>query len=671
MIVHFMNKTFSIPATDANKTLYEILAPQSKIKLRVPCGGHGVCKKCTAIAVHDSECLASESLTLSPDELQNLLKSTHFDENSGKSAFPVLICKTPASGISDVYLPDYSELSGTDAIKTSNHTRGSAFSPLSVTVEVSLPKISPNNKKSTDEILREVLSLSSELHILAEFKEAIIEIPADVLSQVSRAMHEGKARILLVLSRIFPTVQSDETSYITVVKVHNSTNPALGLAVDLGTTTICAAIVDLSDGKVLGNRVFENPQRKFGADVISRMSYSSDSSSGASDLMFCLRDSICSNICSLLEQIDASFTTDDITFCTLAGNSVMEHMFAGIDTKSISTSPFTLPTKFGFTIKSSECTTAAGLTLAHPNAPIYLAPLPASYVGGDISFGVTYLVTSKPELASQNAIILDLGTNGEICVIRNGGELYNSTSKFYLAATAAGPALEGANIKYGLPAVDGAIYSVELNLDSGEFDLRTIADAPPRGICGSGIISAVAAALDAGLVTEYGRIRDDGEPENPAFTNVYSVFKRHISESESGKTAVYLSKNPPIQLTNSDIRQVQIAKSAIAAGTAVLVKLAELLFSSVDIIYLAGSFGGGINPEKAARIGLLPEVNGNTASITEAVGNTSAKGAIEFMINSAFRNNLSVFLTNLVYIELSSESSFTEKFVDEMLFPAP
>ncbi len=674
MLVHFMNKTITIPQPETDKPLYEVLSSMPEIKLHVPCGGHGVCKKCTALVVPSSDSQVMNKLDLPPEELQNLYNSTHLPKNSEKNPLPVLICQTSSANIAEVYLPDYTELTADSTFDNNDSAQKSAFSPLSIAVEVDLPRLTTDNKKSTEELLHEILLSSTEVHKLAGGKEIQIKFPFDVLSQVSRALKEEKARILLYLSRTFPQDSPDSIANITVVKAAaQSPAPPIGLAIDLGTTTVCATLVDLSDGKVLTSRVFENPQRKYGSDVISRMSYSSDSPSGTSDLMFCIRDSIYRNICSLMTELNShkgtACTPDDITYCAIAGNSVMEHMLAGVDTTSISAAPVTLPARFGCTVNSTALPTTASKTFTHPNAPVYLAPLPASYVGGDISLGAAYLLTTKPEFNSQNAIFLDLGTNGEICVIRNSANLDDSTKKYYLAATAAGPALEGANIKFGLPAVEGAIYSVEANARNSTFDLKTIGSAPPKGICGSGIISAAAAVLDTGLVTEYGRICDDGEPENENYAEIYPNFEHCLSENEAGKLAINLSDSPLIQLTDSDIRQIQIAKAAIAAGTSVLVACSELSFSSIDKIYLAGSFGGGINPATAARIGLLPQIDGKTASITEAVGNTSAKGAVEFMISNDFRKNLTDFMSNSTYIELSSDHSFTEKFVDEMLFP--
>jgi len=301
----------------------------------------------------------------------------------------------------------------------------------------------------------------------------------------------------------------------------------------------------------------------------------------------------------------------------------------------------------------------------HPNAPVYLAPLAASYIGGDITIGLAYLLNAHPESAYSSSLFLDLGTNGEICAISpvSDSEISNKP-RFLLAATAAGPALEGAHIKMGMSATPGAISRVSLPEDqAGEFAVSTISDSAPIGICGSGLIDAIACCLDTGLITEYGRICDDGEPEDEQYESVYPDFEDRISETDDGKLQISLTDS--VFLHESDIRQVQTAKAAIAAGSGTLLSAAGIEPDDLDAVYLAGSFGGGINPAASARIGLLPNVPANRV---KSVGNTSAKGAAGFMLHSEIRRSLNDIILNSKYIELSGSPEFTELYVDNMVF---
>jgi uncharacterized 2Fe-2S/4Fe-4S cluster protein (DUF4445 family) len=303
------------------------------------------------------------------------------------------------------------------------------------------------------------------------------------------------------------------------------------------------------------------------------------------------------------------------------------------------------------------------------NAPVYLAPLSASYVGGDITFGLAYLLTEKEGLDNTSSIFLDLGTNGEICCIntKNGGE----QPKYLFAATAAGPALEGAHIKMGMSATEGAICDVKITDGEEDFVCGTVGGSEAVGICGSGVISAVSAFLKTGLVTAFGRICDDGEAEDEAYEDIYPVYEHLIGEDDDGKLTIALSGD--VVITEGDIRQVQTAKAAISAGTSVLLSKAGVETEDVDSIFIAGSFGGGIDVSAAAHIGLLPgdavryTAEGAVENVS-AVGNTSAKGAAKFLFSKKFRENLSDVMANSAYIELSSDPSFTDEYVNGMLF---
>jgi len=346
---------------------------------------------------------------------------------------------------------------------------------------------------------------------------------------------------------------------------------------------------------------------------------------------------------------------------TVAGNSVMEHLFCGIPTDSISKAPFYMTTSFGCAYPAASVCKSV---FCHPNAPVYLAPLAASYIGGDITMGLAYLLEAYPQAKNDRSLFLDLGTNGEICVI--------SDKKFLLAATAAGPALEGAHIKMGMSAVSGAITGVKIPSEPfGEFEIRSIGSNSPSGnspigICGSGLIDAIACCLETGLITEYGRICDDGEAEDEAYEEMYQIFEQKISETDDGKLQIALTED--VFLHESDIRQVQTAKAAIAAGSQTLLSTADLTDDSLDRVYLAGSFGGGINPVSSARIGLLPNV---PPEIITAVGNTSAKGAAAFMLYPSVRNSLETVMNSARYTELSGSPEFNELYVDNMIFGLP
>lgn len=686
MKIHFMSQIINIES-EKEVSLYDVLSKCRGIKLHAPCGGRGRCKKCMVLAVFSESADGINSIDLSESELIELQNSAHLPDEYKNLAKPVLACLVKDSSlVTEVFLPDYNEMIGAGASDAKRECIVSKAVDLSdavsfvLKINLTLPTTaSPIN---TEENLKAAILNELASHNYAIPKKLHIRIPDKILSDTSLLLSNYKNELFITLSEEFPrnsTATPDDSNeiYFSAVKISEVMLPPIGLAVDIGTTTVCTALINLSNNELIMDKVFENPQRKFGADVISRMSYALENGkTGIEILKSAIHDAIRKNVSLILDDINAKhlFSEDlsisDITYATISGNSVMEHMFIGLDTSPISKAPFFLQTKFGFTYHASELLSGENSLLLNANAPVYISPLPASYVGGDISMGLAYLMTTRPEVLKENSLFLDLGTNGEICVIANNDNLYNSDKKLLLAATAAGPALEGAHIKHGLPALPGAIYSVEVDDENKLFAVKTVNDLKPIGICGSGIISAISSFLSTGLVTEFGRICDDGEPEDDIYEDIYPYFEKYLSESDEGKPVINLtisaenSSDDDICITDSDVRQVQTAKAAIAAGTSVLLSRAGLDAKNLDAIYLAGSFGGGINTVSATHIGLLPRINGKILS----VGNTSVKGSSLFMIDKSFRSKLNSIMNSSEYIELSSDPEFTNCFVDSMMF---
>lgn len=699
MKIHISGKTIDTgnlpnirptPSGNVMLTLYDmILASRTETgsapKLHSPCGGHLKCNKCTVCAVIDEEAFpdfSTEDYTifhrkLAPDEQSAYFDAMHVPADLRSRTVVCLACGMLAFPIiSDVYLPDPEEIRGasSDGVILPN----ASFIPVVLSKEIKLTRPTVENPIDIyTNLYTAIFSGESpvtassfgysdaDYTVISTISDEIVEFTARYLAaddcpmtmNVAVICSPGKARGTLNLNAA--VVLSIPPCSIT----HPGIIP-LGLAVDLGTTTIALSLWNLETGVQVSSKVITNPQRSFGADVISRMSYATEH--GYEQLMSTAHDAVRS---AVLEMLPAFSRTDNpenllnnILYVSVAGNSVMEHLFCGKPTDSISKAPFYMADSFGYSIPARDLLTSI---FCNPNAPVYLAPLAASYIGGDITIGLAYLLNARPECRCGSSIFLDLGTNGEICVISNGDDSSNSNNpKFLLAATAAGPALEGAHIKMGMSAISGAISRVNLPPDDkNDFEISTISDAAPIGICGSGLIDAIACCLDTGLITEYGRICDDGEPEDEEFEEIYQIFEHKISETDDDKLQIALTGS--VYLHESDIRQVQTAKAAIAAGSATLLGSAGIDTTDLNAVYLAGSFGGGINPKTSARIGLLPSV---PVEKVISLGNTSARGAAGFLIHSEIRNSLNDIILNSRYIELSGSPQFTELYVDNMIF---
>jgi uncharacterized 2Fe-2S/4Fe-4S cluster protein (DUF4445 family) len=389
------------------------------------------------------------------------------------------------------------------------------------------------------------------------------------------------------------------------------------VAIDLGTTTVVAQLLDLQSGHVLAVRTGLNLQAKHGADIMSRIDFAVHNR-GQLDLQQLIRNQIGQFISELL--VSANAPASDIQHVVLVGNTAMHHLFCGIDSAPLAHHPFE-PTQAGLQIFPAT-------TLNWPlpqHCQVRFLPCPGGFVGSDILAGI--LATRLHEQESFNALI-DLGTNGEIVV--------GNRSRLLCASTAAGPAFEGARISMGMRAATGAI--AEINHLNDQLQCRVLGHAPPRGLCGSGLVDAVAAGLDLGWIKPNGRLRD-------------------------GNT---LPLAPPVVLTQSDIRELQLAKGAIAAGLNMLVQQWGRSLPDLDKVYLAGAFGNYINRASARRIGLLPFP---PEQIVPA-GNTALLGAKMALFNlPESQGDYSQLLQSTTHVALKEDSQFQDVFVEQMGFP--
>ncbi len=632
MKIHISDQMYSLSPHGAGASLFDLVSSIPGVSLHTPCGGHGKCGKCVC-AVRFSGNVPSptpaESAFLADVDRDATLARCH----APLDAHLRYLCLCPADNITDVYLPDSAELTGavfTDTV--------SAQTPVLTTKTITL--IPPTLEQPTDTLsnLRNILGTTAD-------------IPYPLVCRVSGELQNGHTAF---------------TAYLcnhTVLDIVPSPRTTAVLSVDIGTTTVALSLRDPVNGRELAGDVFGNPQRTYGGDVISRMSRAIAGERPA--LTSVLRTVLAERTKSLCDRV--GLQTDDILYTAVAGNSVMEHLFAGLDPAPIAVSPFFMQTSFGTAFRANDPLFEETLPFLNPHGLVWLAPLAASYVGGDITVGLAYLLQKYPEMRTKNTLFLDLGTNGEICVCANG--------TYYFAATAAGPALEGAEIAMGMSATSGAVCKVRVDEENGCFVSEIVGDTTPIGICGSGIIDAVACAVRTGLIAPTGSFCDDFDeledyadlfddvPPRDYDPELYEKLREtHADEDEN---CLYITET--VKLTSPDIRAVQTAKAAISAGIDVLLRTAGLTDDDLDAVYLAGSFGGGINVRSAAEIGLFPAVCVKKGIVT-AVGNTSLAGATAYLFDKDVRDNLTGIMKNARYTELSSDKTFTDAFVNGMMF---
>ncbi len=410
---------------------------------------------------------------------------------------------------------------------------------------------------------------------------------------------------------------------------------AFGFAADLGTTTVDVALVDLEDGRVADRTTLLNRQVSFGADVISRaQAYHAD----PDPVRKAAVDSLGEAAEILLDR--TGVRVSQVLRTVVAGNPIMLHILNGIDPLQLTVAPFA-PVVSG-TMSRTPRDLGIGF---QRHGRISCLPLVSAYVGADT---VGMILSLGLDSADGTALAIDIGTNGEI-VLARGGSLM-------AASTAAGPAFEGAEIRCGMRALAGAVYGVYMPED-GEPVLRTVGDARPRGICGTGLVSAVAEMLARGLILPTGRLAEPGEARKADLKKRLAVL--------GGERAFVLSRDPDVYIAQSDIRKLQLAKGAVRTGIDTLLDRAGLSVDSLDAVYLAGNFGAGLDCASAARIGLIPPV---APVKVRSVGNAALRGAVLALLSGAYGQRAEKAARRAVFVELGADAAFQSRFADSMMF---
>ena len=387
-----------------------------------------------------------------------------------------------------------------------------------------------------------------------------------------------------------------------------------GIAVDIGTTTVALRLYDKS-GTLLSQQSALNPQRAYGADVVSRMEASLNGK----------KDDLAAEIRRLLNGMiqkasDMGINSKDIDGAVITGNTVMLSFLTGTDTEPLTHAPFAASSLFGTFYDAGSL----GLDALCVNTSVYLPRCISAFVGADITCAV---ISTQIYKNDNNALLTDIGTNGETVL--------KHKNKLYACSTAAGPAFEGAGISSGMDGSVSAIDKVRV-LPDGRLDVHVIGDVEPAGICGSGIIDAVAALLQTGAIDETGYMEDD--------------------------PAVIL---PPVVLTQADIRAVQLAKSAIHAGIKTLMKHASLSDTDIDVFYIAGGFGSYIDVLNAGRIGLIPKELTKRVSVS---GNASLSGASALLLSAPLIKLSESIAMSVITVDLASNPVFSEEYMNNMTF---
>jgi len=385
--------------------------------------------------------------------------------------------------------------------------------------------------------------------------------------------------------------------------VSYNVNADYGLVVDIGTTTLAVSLINIQTGKIAAAENMINPQVQYAQDVVSRIIFAGENCN-----LNILHGAVCDGINSAVQRLTAQvgITPHDIVDAVYCGNTVMLHLVAGVDPTPLGSYPYT-PTIMG----GNYCD------------DVYFPPIISPFVGADIASGILATGLHK---TSSSTLFIDIGTNGEIVLAKNG--------KLAVTSTAAGPAFEGMNISHGKRASVGAIERFKI-LDDGSFQIATIGNTEPNGICGSGLFDIVAELVRVGEIDTTGRIA-----ETFAVTDNVSV-------------------------TQDDIRQLQLAKGAIRAGIDVMLKRLNVMPSEIVCVIIAGAFGSNLRVDSLLKLKLLPsEFNDKV----KYMGNTSHDGGMMLLLNKDLRRKVTQVVKGIEVFELDNDNAFQDIFIDSLQF---
>jgi uncharacterized 2Fe-2S/4Fe-4S cluster protein (DUF4445 family) len=474
------------------------------------------------------------------------------------------------------------------------------------------------------------------------------------LEQLGLAAGLSPADVPLDIVRTLPSTLRESKGEVTVVTFHgtpltvergDTTAMAFGIAIDVGTTSVVTTLLELASGEVMASVSSLNPQATFGGDLMSRIAFAQWNPANLRKLQSRIVGLLNQQIDELLER--TGVLPQWVYKLTVVGNTCMHHILLGIDPTYVGLSPYSAVARHPLVLA------ARALHLkVNPEARVCFLPIVAGFVGAD-AVGAA-LATRLDESTTMRAVV-DIGTNGEVVM--------GTCERLIACSAPAGPALEGAQIRHGMRGAVGAIDRVWL--DGGDIRLHVIGEGPPQGVCGSGLIDAVAVALDAGLVDWTGLIQLERRDHFPA------PLARRLVERGEERLLVLAPRGEAagggeIVLTQEDVRQIQLAKGAIAGGIRMLQHVLEVPDDALHDLMLAGGFGNYLSIRSAVRIGLIPPL---PSERIRYVGNAAALGAQLALVSEAERARAERLARSIEHVSLATHPDFQDLFVEAMNFP--
>jgi len=426
-----------------------------------------------------------------------------------------------------------------------------------------------------------------------------------------------------------------------IADVHpkSQNEPVLGMAVDLGSTTIVFYLVDMVEGRQLHTLSKHNPQATHGEDILERILFA-----GRGDGLSILQQEVVQLFNNAAKELVAKegSTTNSIYYWTVAGNTTMSHFFLGLDPSHICKEPY-LPTASRFDILKPR---EVGL-VSNPGGRLYVFPNIGSYFGGDL---IAAIIASGMHKSEAVSMLVDVGTNAEV--------ILGNKDWMVACAGAAGPALEGGILSCGMRAQPGAIERVKIDPVSLEVSYKTIGDKAPKGLCGSGIIDLLAEMFKAGIVEQTGKLVKERDPDRVVELNGELVFiVAKADETSHGK---------PVYISQSDIKNLIRSKGAMYTILNVVIQSVGISFDDIENFYVAGAFGNYIDPEKAITIGMLPDI---PLERFKGLGNAAGKGALKLLLDKEQLSEIERLCDQITYLEMNVRGDFMNQLTGALFLP--
>ncbi|MFB0554388.1 MAG: ASKHA domain-containing protein [Phycisphaerae bacterium] len=591
-------------------------AHKAGIYLSSICGGDGYCGKCKVI-IDEGQFQSKPTALLTPDETR---------ENV------VLACQSKVLSDMTITVPKSHTLETSQILMDTDARR---FSELAGEVREGIFKFDPLVRKIFVEMSpptvhdhtadHERLYLAIREHIDAP----IMQTGFRILQKLSRLLQNCDYKVTVTIGR------RGETTEVIEVEAGNHCRRNFAVAVDLGTTTVVAHLIDLTNATTIDTEATYNSQINFGEDYIRRIIYAEEN-----DAFDEMQNRLVHDVNNLIVTLAARRRIDlqNITTVICAGNTAMVHFLLNLDPTRIRREPYIASASFVPPIRAAE----AGVQI-NKRGLLYCLPSVAAYVGSDIVAGV---LTTRIFTKKGISLFADIGTNGEV-VLGNRDWLV-------CASSSAGPAFEGSGVKHGMRAGAGAIEKLTI-LDDGDIELKTIGDTHPVGICGSGLLDTLAELFTHGIIDRTGRFKANGQPQ--------------LTEGDEGlqfQIAQAINEHQEIVITQADIDNLVRSKAGVFAAIRVLMESTQTKLEDLDVVYLAGGFGNFLNVRQAVTIGMLPDV---PLEKIQFVGNTSIAGAKTVLLSRKALKAAEKIAKSMTYFDLMSHPGYMDEFTRANFLP--